>query len=140
MPAKAAAKTVDENLNIVDENNWDNFDDDWTEVGSDNGELISFQQGTVMFGVFQELLSVELPEDKQKKDDGTIQTHADLYVFEYPNEKGKRWSVWATYQIREAMENVDEPAGKLFRIECLGSRKASQGSVKIFSVKVRTTR
>lgn len=120
----------------LDEENWDNFDDDWEEVGNDNGELIQFSSGDVMFGIYQGCHSVELPEDKQKPG----QTSADLYVFEYPDRKGSRWSVWATYQLREAIENVTDPEGKLFRIECQGTRKASQGEVKIFSVKVRTNR
>lgn len=138
------ARTEDEAAEMVgqvfNEETWDHFDNgDWDEVGTDNGELISFEKGLVMFGVFQGTHNIELPEDKQKTlDDGTTQTHADLYVFEYPNKKGQRWSVWKTYQLGEAIGNVAEPEGKLFRIECLGSRKASQGEVKIFSVKVRS--
>lgn len=127
-------KTTDQPT--LNEENWDSFDDDWEEVGNDNGEIVQFKSGDVMFGIFLGGHMIPLPEDKQTNG----QTEAELYIFEYPDRKGERWSVWATYQLREAMENVTEPEGKLFRIECQGTRKASQGEVKIFSVKVRTNR
>lgn len=131
----AEDEAVEKVEKVFNEETWDHFDNgDWDEVGNDNGELITFEKGTVMFGVFQGTHNIELPEDKRKEG----QTHADLLVFEYPNKKGQRWSVWKTYQLNEALENVADPEGKLFRIECLGSRKATQGEVKIFSVKVRT--
>ncbi|MDE2106025.1 MAG: hypothetical protein KGL39_52870, partial [Patescibacteria group bacterium] len=47
-----------------DEASWDSFDHEWEEVGDDNGEIITFEKDTVMFGIFVEKRIIELPPEK----------------------------------------------------------------------------
>lgn len=117
---------------------YDSLEDTWEEVGDDNGEIIVFERGTVMYGTYLHTTVVELPEDKQKElKDGSIQTEANLFVFDAPDGAG-RWSAWANFQISRAMEQVKP--GDFIRMECKGERKAREGNVKIMSVMKRTSR
>lgn len=110
---------------------YDSLDVQWEEVGDDNGEIVAFEKGTVMFGTYVQRNEIELPEDKIK-DDGKLT--ATLYVFTAP-DSDMRWSAWETYQLSKAMEKVG--IGDFVRIECTGERRAKEGSVKLFSVKRR---
>lgn len=115
---------------------WDSFDnnDQWEEIGNDNGQQITWDNpGEVHFGIFQRKVTVEIPEEKRNE---SGDAEADLLVFKNP-DTGDNWCCWAGYQLREAFENHDVEPGTLCRIEYTGKRKAKQGEVKLFSVKVR---
>ena len=118
----------------TDPDPFDGFDVGWEELGDDNGTLLTFEAGMVEYGTYLHRSTIELPEDKRENGQET----ADMLVFEYPEghaHAGKRWSCWVTYQLDKAFEKINE--GDFVRIECTGERKASQGSVKIFSVRRR---
>lgn len=111
-------------------------EDDWEEVGEDNGELVAWSPGVSMIGTYIFSQSIPLTEEQRSTSANPDKTEADMLVFEDPANE-ERWCTWVTYGLQKVIDKGMFVEGDLYKITCRTERKSKQGNVLIFSVKRR---